>query len=731
MNGLIWARFSDRLNEQSVKTPGNVVVQQCANENCVEAELLPPLQLGANSVNLIKPWGSLVPDDTRLVTISAVQVVNGKQVLLLTPGAFYRVLLKGGPNGGIKGANSVPMAGLNHKDGFAWTFRVKLEKDGAFCAAEKIDITPPEKYETVVGARQVFIATPIGKPDECSASGQPLIQSTSAQWSTEKPIVADYYKIANALIDTKGSDFIGCSGKCLATGSIGQYGKVSVCGNGVIETTDIHYCDKGTNKTIWGDDCQLLTFGANAGEECEPGVGNGPALCDASSCLWKPVKTVDALGTCGNGKVDIGEACDFGPTCVGGSSAPVNPVPELAPCSDPNVAAACVKAKGICTVHDFRGCSASCRHLGAGIGKSTCGNSDYKGDGKDCDDGNSTDGDGCSSQCLHERSTPKKMAYAVCGNGVLEPGEVCEAPAPGQPVSLGCNSVTCLHTGTALCGNGKQSCCGNAIVDAGEDCDDGNQQGGDACSASCLFEGSSSAYVGDALTPSFCTNGLLELGEQCESNSNSSNKLAVALNYGTPFPGSKIKDTYQSLTKNQVGDGLVDTAQLGYIVGEDTPDQDGKMSSKLSVDVEGKTGTAMYGLQCGFVAEESCQKVKNGYGLDANSCCSARPTVIGYPAQGSTGVCRNVQIQAVFNEPMNIQSVLSNIEISEPLVGKDCAQGTKLIVLSSSVEPGIWNWMKHAWKTIVAWFQGDSALADKWCTGGVTGQLLPVGRDGV
>ena len=40
--------------------------------------------------------------------------------------------------------------------------------------------------------------------------------------------------------------------------------------------------------------------------------------------------------------------------------------------------------------------------------------------------------------------------------------------------------------------------CGNGAVDSGEDCDDGNEQGGDCCSATCLFEATGSDCDADA-----------------------------------------------------------------------------------------------------------------------------------------------------------------------------------------------------------------------------------------
>ena len=742
VNALVWARFSEKLDLASVTKLGNVVIQPCANENCNEAELLAPLALGAEDVQLISPYGSLVPDP-RMIVVKPVVKKDGKSTLLLAPGTFYRVLLRGGKADGIKGLNSVPMTGLNHADGFQWTFRVKLLKEGAMCQADKIDVTPPEKYEGIIGARQEFVATPFGKPDECNASGQPLIQTTSAVWKTETAKVADYFKLSQALklVDTGGTPFIGCNGKCLATGSIGQYGKVSVCGNGIIETTDTNYCDVKKNSTTpAGDTCQVLPAGADAGEECEPGLGNSGGLCDSNTCLWLPVKTINAGGTCGDGKVSGTDACDFGPTCVGGSVATSTPpIPELTPCSDPAVKTACEKIPGAsCGMHDYRGCSSSCRHLGAFAGKTTCGNSDIKGDGKDCDDGNATDGDGCSSSCLHEPSTPKAQAFAVCGNGIPEPGEVCEAIAPPQigqsPVfPPGCDTLTCLHTGTAPMQLGDKVGCGNAMIDAGEDCDDGNIQSGDGCSAKCLLEGSSSNYTADALTPSFCSNGLLELGEQCEATI-SSDKLSQEVSYGKKdLKGIALSEAYSKISKTQKGDGLDDASQLGVIIGDGTPDADGKMSSKLTVDVEGKTGSAVYGLQCGFTSEDSCTKIQPNSGLDANSCCSVRPSVEGkFPQQGAQGVCRNVQIQAAFNVPMDTTSVLNNLQISEATSTVDCKDlGQQEVVVDAGERaPGLWNWFKHVWSRAIAWFKGDTALAVKYCTGGVTGQLVPVSVDG-
>ena len=84
-----------------------------------------------------------------------------------------------------------------------------------------------------------------------------------------------------------------------------------------------------------------------------------------------------------------------------------------------------------------------------------------------CDDGNHVDGDGCSADCLSNET---------CGNSIVDfiTGEECDAG--------GVNTAECdTDCTTAYCGDGFV----NPVL---EECDDGNNQGGDGCSASCVTE---------------------------------------------------------------------------------------------------------------------------------------------------------------------------------------------------------------------------------------------------
>jgi cysteine-rich repeat protein len=143
-----------------------------------------------------------------------------------------------------------------------------------------------------------------------------------------------------------------------------------------------------------------------------------------------------------------------------------------------------------------------------------------RGAGEVCDDGNITDGDGCSGDC---------RILEDCGDGNLDPGEICD---DGNGMSGDGCSGDCLST--EICGNGyrdiNENCddgntesgdgcsadcvnlenCGDGARDPGEECDDGNTEFGDGCSGYCSLE-----ICGDG-------RAVAEIGEECDTQGNSS-----------------------------------------------------------------------------------------------------------------------------------------------------------------------------------------------------------------
>lgn len=107
--------------------------------------------------------------------------------------------------------------------------------------------------------------------------------------------------------------------------------------------------------------------------------------------------------------------------------------------------------------------------------------------GEECDDGNTTPGDGCSATCT------------------VEAGSDCTAAIPSMPGTPPVPPVP------SVCLVGE---CGDSIQSMGESCDDGNMSDGDGCSSACAVESgfactaATSALdvlMGSTAFPSSCT----------------------------------------------------------------------------------------------------------------------------------------------------------------------------------------------------------------------------------
>ena len=138
----------------------------------------------------------------------------------LQPARFYKAILKSTPTTGIRSRTLLPLTGLNDPEGFSWTFRVKTG-ESARCTVNTVTVMPAEKYETVIGARQLFVAQPIGSPDACNEDGQPLVSDASYEWASTVPRVANFF-LRGRLIRRHASS--NCNGQCLRTGSDGRLG---------------------------------------------------------------------------------------------------------------------------------------------------------------------------------------------------------------------------------------------------------------------------------------------------------------------------------------------------------------------------------------------------------------------------------------------------------------------------------------------------------------------------
>ena len=105
--------------------------------------------------------------------------------------------------------------------------------------------------------------------------------------------------------------------------------------------------------------------------------------------------------------------------------------------------------------------------------------------GEECDDGNNTNDDDCSNSCT----------LPSCGDGVIQDGEQCDDGNRNDNDSC-----------TSMC---QPSMCGDGYVQPGEACDDGNTDDNDACTGTCALP--------------TCGDGVLQDGEDCDDGNQNDN----------------------------------------------------------------------------------------------------------------------------------------------------------------------------------------------------------------
>lgn len=107
---------------------------------------------------------------------------------------------------------------------------------------------------------------------------------------------------------------------------------------------------------------------------------------------------------------------------------------------------------------------------------------------------------------------------AVCGDGVVSTGEVCD---DGNTVSeTQCpygqaNCTACSSTCTTLL-NLTGGVCGNNVIEGTESCDDGNLLSGDGCSSSCTVETGWNCNSSPSTCSTSCGDGIVAGSEQCD-----------------------------------------------------------------------------------------------------------------------------------------------------------------------------------------------------------------------
>ncbi len=175
---------------------------------------------------------------------------------------------------------------------------------------------------------------------------------------------------------------------------------------------------------------------------------------------------------------------------------------------------------------------------------------------EECDDGNSTNNDGCSMFCKIETGytcsgTTPSVCY-ICGNGVRVSAEECDDG--DTTAGDGCSDTCTIETdytcsgavgAISICTAGA---CGNGTRGSFEDCDDGNATAGYGCSATCTVETGFSctgAVGATSVCSSACGDGAKAASEQCDdgnaSNTDSCLTTCVSASCGDTYLQSGVE----------------------------------------------------------------------------------------------------------------------------------------------------------------------------------------------
>ncbi len=314
-----------------------------------------------------------------------------------------------------------------------------------------------------------------------------------------------------------------------------------------------------------------------------------------------------------------------------------------------------------------------------------CGDGIIQGE-EQCDDGNLLIQDGCTGcmiealfACVGQPSICSPMnahgdPAAVCGDGVISPGEECDDgnPMPGD----GC-SAYCVPEEHYECEGMPSVCeekvgCGDGKIDDGEECDDGNENDDDGCSATCALEesytceGQPSECTADASSSSEDANESDDTGEIASSSASSQPSKASSIastSSATPVSSQANRPSLRqlredgaanrqlhnetvwqpsSLDRLRCGDGLVTDA-------EKCDDGNEKGGDGCSAKCAVESGFRCAGepsdcaRSCGDGMVTDSEKCDDGNVTNKDGCSSSCQIETGYHCEGRPSSCYTVE----------------------------------------------------------------------------------------
>ncbi len=423
-------------------------------------------------------------------------------------------------------------------------------------------------------------------------------------------------------------------------------------------------------------------------------------------------------------------------------------------------------------------CTTGCILRGSSIPSSVttnltgiCGNGKIEA-GEDCDGPNL--GAGCGLDCRfsgpptttrNPGSSPvfnsASSSASVCGNGLVGIGEDCDlgiaANVNVSTSSLSCSSI-CTHLGTKLsskwCFDHKVDTGGFALTDYNLACTNAVSRCGDGVQSpdedvNCDL-GSVTPFTHAAFCNDFCLYNTSTVPyRKCAPNTEGCDKngqfLGSSLSYSTSTSvcgdGVAGKGEETSCESNLIitHSALLDPWALAIGVGVGTgtgtpPAQVSVIGAVTQFGATSFSGSGKFTIPCGYEKDSDCAAYGDNFGVGADSCCYAKPTIASKTPLGPD-VCLNTAIQVDFNGVINQAPLTtSSIYIARGEVGS-CATGESNVTalfLSSNTEIHAETWFARLLQPIkkfFVWLFGYEAEAasppapDHWCVGSDSGEV--------
>ena len=315
-----------------------------------------------------------------------------------------------------------------------------------------------------------------------------------------------------------------CTGGDACFGGVCAGTQIS-CDDGNVCTDDscepLSGCQNIPNSEVCNDSNACTTGDHCAGGAC---VAGGDLNCDdGNPCTTDGCSLLTGCTNVNNSQAcDDGDACTAGDVCAGGGCAGT-----LVNCDDGNVCtddsceplSGCQYAPNTATCDDDNLCTEG-DHCAGGVcvGTQTV----------DCDDGDPCTTDVCTLDggCQHLDNTAPCEDGDPCTTGDTCSGGACQT----GPGTLACSDGDPCTQDNCVAEQGCEfptivPCCGNNQVDPGETCDDGNQTGGDGCSADCKSDETCGNGIFDPATeicdsihfPMLCHAGTFVCESDCQT----------------------------------------------------------------------------------------------------------------------------------------------------------------------------------------------------------------------